>query len=257
MINDKKLEFWNARSGLGEIAGSNDFILKRIETKLILERIRPHSSVLDIGCGNGDTLIQLSLKNNCNGVGIDFAPDMIKAAEAACKTARMENQLQFEVGHVPGLRPNLGEFDFVITERCLINLDDAGSQKQAFYEIMQHVMPNGVYLMIEDSLDGLEKLNAMRLMLDLEPIGVPWHNVFLRESDVARWANDHCLMEEFIPFTSTYYFLSRVIYARLARDKGEELRYDSDINMLAPILPSIGDIGAVRLWVWRRKNRLI
>ena len=57
---------------------------------------------------------------------------------------------------------------------------------------------------------------------------------------------------EVIPFTSTYYLLSRVVYARLAKDRNEELRYDSEINQLALKLPSFGDLGAVRLWVWRR-----
>ncbi len=255
MINKKKLEFWNARAELSETSGSNDFILKRIETRVILERIRPGSTVLDIGCGNGDALIQLAINNNCTGLGIDFAPDMIKAAKAACRAAHLGERLQFEEGHVPGLRPGLGEFDFVLTERCLINLDDAGSQQQAFREIMQHVNLGGVYLMIEDSYDGLMRLNTMRQKLDLEPIAPPWHNVFLHEAYVAKWADDQYILEEFAPFTSTYYFLSRVIYASLARDKGEELKYDSDINLLALKLPSIGDMGAVRLWVWRRSSK--
>jgi ubiquinone/menaquinone biosynthesis C-methylase UbiE len=254
MINEKKQEFWNARSGLGETAGSNDFILKRLETKLLLDRVPSGSNVLDIGCGNGDALIQLATRNDCTGIGIDFAPEMVSAARATCQELQLESRLRFEEGHVPGLRSGLGQFDFVMTERCLINLDEVESQHQAFREIMSHLKPGGTFLMIEDSHDGLAKLNAVRADLDLEPIDAPWHNVFLHEAEVADWAEDNFILEAFVPFTSTYYFLSRVVYARLARDKGEELKYDSDINQLALELPSMGDLGAVRLWVWRRRE---
>jgi len=136
----------------------------------------------------------------------------------------------------------------------LINLDEVKSQHEAFCDIMQHVKPGGTFLMIEDSHDGLERLNQVRALLDLERMDAPWHNVFVYDAEVASWATDEYILEEFVPFTSTYYFLSRVVYARLARDKGEELKYDSDINLLAPKLPSFGDLGAVRLWVWRRKK---
>jgi len=71
---------------------------------------------------------------------------------------------------------------------------------------------------------------------------------------VPKWATDDFILEEVVPFSSTYHFLSRVVYASLARDKGEELKYDSDINILACKLPIVGNFGPVRLWQWRRMN---
>lgn len=255
MINEQKRVFWDSRSDLGETAGSNDFILKRIETQLISQRVPRGSGVLDVGCGNGDTLIHLALQNACDGIGVDFAPRMIAAARASCAAQNLDRRLRFEQSHIPGLRRDLGQFDVVLTQRCLVNLDDVGAQHQAFSEIMTCVKPGGIYLMIEDSHDGLEKLNAMRRLVELEPIPPPWHNVFLHERDVAAWATDEWRIEDFVPFTSTYYFLSRVVYARLARDTGEELRYDSAINLMAPKFPPMGDLGAVRLWVWRKERQ--
>jgi hypothetical protein len=47
--------------------------------------------------------------------------------------------------------------------------------------------------------------------------------------------------------------LSRVVYAKLAEKSGEELRYDSDINMLAAQLPQeIGEFGPVKACIWRK-----
>jgi hypothetical protein len=108
--------------------------------------------------------------------------------------------------------------------------------------------------MIESSIQGLERTNALRELLQLERMDPPWHNVFLDEESVRAWGTDEFTLEEVIPFSSTYHLFSRVVYARLAADKGEELRYDSEINMLACRLPIIGDFGPARLWHWRRKS---
>ena len=107
--------------------------------------------------------------------------------------------------------------------------------------------------MIESFNQGLERTNELRSRLGLERIEPPWHNVFLDETAVIRWATDEFRLEEKVAFSSTYHLLSRVVYARLAKDKGEELKYDSDINLLACELPPIGDFGPVRLWLWRRR----
>lgn len=252
MIKDSKLEFWNSRAQLGETAGTYDFPLKDLELKLILQKIPSGAAVLDVGCGNGETLVRLAREKDCSGVGVDFSEKMIEAAKVSSKTTGCADRLSFQVGAVPGLPADLGEFDYAITERSLINLDSEGTQRRAFEEIMSHVKPGGYYLMIESSIQGLERTNELRAILGLERIDPPWHNVFLDETSVPNWATNKFSFEEVIPFSSTYHFLSRVVYAALARDRGEELKYDSDINMLACKLPVVGNFGPARLWLWRR-----
>jgi ubiquinone/menaquinone biosynthesis C-methylase UbiE len=254
MVEDvQKLEFWNSRADLGEIAGTNDFPLKELELKLIHEKVAPGSSVLDVGCGNGHTLMSLVMNKGCSGVGVDFSEKMIELAQRNCRAAGRDSEVKFQRGAIPGLPAGLGEFDYALTERCLINLDGEARQQQAFREIMSHLKPGGYYLMIESCFQGLERTNELREMLELERMEPPWHNVFLDESSVPNWATTEFTLEEVIPFSSTYHFLSRVVYARLAADKGEPLRYDSDINMLACRLPAIGDFGPARLWLWLRE----
>ena len=251
----KKLDFWNSRAELGEIAGTNDFPLKNLELKLIHQTIARDSSVLDVGCGNGDTLLSLIRENGCSGVGVDFSDKMVALGQSKSRDAGYEDRVRFQVGAVPGLPEGLGEFDYALSERCLINLDGESTQRRAFLEIMSHVKPGGYYLMIESSVQGLERTNELRQMLDLEKIDPPWHNIFLDEISVPNWATDEFSLEEVIPFSSTYHFLSRVVYARLAADKGEPLKYDSDINMLACRLPVVGNFGPARLWLWHRKSK--
>jgi ubiquinone/menaquinone biosynthesis C-methylase UbiE len=254
MTIEPKLEFWNSRAALGEVAGTFDFPLKNLELALVLEKVSTGASVLDVGCGNGETLLRLALEKGCSGTGVDFSEKMIESAKASTKAAGCGERVTFQVGTVPALPVDLGEFDYAISERCLINLDSEASQHQAFLAIMSHVKPGGRYLMIESSIQGLERTNELRTGLNLERIDPPWHNVFIDENAVPGWATENFVLEEVVPFSSTYHFLSRVVYASLARDRGEELKYDSEINMLACKLPIVGNFGPVRLWQWRRVN---
>lgn len=251
---ETKLEFWNNRAGLKEVAGTNDFPLKGLELNLILDRVPERASVLDVGCGNGETLMQLAREKNCTGVGLDFSEKMIELARATSNRDGIADKVHFEMATLPELPANLGQFDYAITERCLINLDSEATQRQAFLKIMSQLKPGGHYLMIESAIEGLERTNELRELLGLERMEPPWHNVFLNESSVENWGTDEFVLEEVVPFTSTYHFLSRVVYARLAADKNEELKYDSDINMLSCRLPVIGNFGPVRLWSWRRRK---
>jgi len=252
-MTETKLEFWNNRAGLKEIAGTNDFPLKGLELNLILARIPEGASVLDVGCGNGETLMRLAREKECTGVGLDFSQQMIGLASATSEREGLTDKVRFQIATLPDLPEGLGRFDYALSERCLINLDSDATQRQAFLKIMSQVKPGGRYLMIESSIQGLERTNKLRQLLDLERMDPPWHNVFLNESSVENWGTDEFILEEVVPFTSTYHFLSRVVYARLAADKNEELKYDSDINMLACRLPIVGNFGPVRLWSWWRK----
>jgi len=254
MVVQERLEFWSARAGLGPAAGTNDIVLKQIEMDLLLRRVPVGASVLDVGCGNGWTLVTLARQRGITGCGIDFCSSMIEEASRLAAGSGLSHALRFAQAEATDLPEDIGVFDVAITERCLINLPDEDTQRRAFLQIMRHVRPGGVYLMIESCTQGLDRTNEVRATLDLPPIEPPWHNNFLDADRVARWGTYDTVLEEVLPFTSTYHFLSRVVYAALARDRGEELRYDSDINLLAARLPVVGDFGPVRLWVWRRRS---
>jgi len=254
MVNEENRKFWDERAALGDIAGTNDYLLKNLELDLLRKRIPDHARVLDLGCGNGQTLITLVREKKCRGVGIDFSTQMILSAQNNAKKEGIQDRLVFMKGSLEDIPADIGVFDCVITERSLINLNSESVQKKAFLDIMDCLKDKGRYFMIESSIDGLERTNEMRVSLGLEPIGPPWHNVFLREANVADWANKKYTLEEVYPFSSTYYFLSRVVYAKIAQDKNEELRYDSDINLVSCKLAPVGNFGPARLWQWYKQD---
>ena len=50
--------------------------------------------------------------------------------------------------------------------------------------------------------------------------------------------------------SSSYYFVSRVINAWLAKENGEEPQYDAVVNRLGLELPELGDLGQTKLWIF-------
>ena len=59
-------------------------------------------------------------------------------------------------------------------------------------------------------------------------------------------------LEKVHDYSSTYYFISRVVNAWQAAREGCEPDYEAPINELAMLLPPIGNVGQGRLWIWRK-----
>ena len=245
--------FWNERAKVGINAGSDDYNVKELELRQVLARTPVGSHVLDIGAGNGLTLIRLAQEKKCTGVGIDYAENLIALAEKYAVEARVDQQIRFVVGKVPPLPRQVNRFNVAITERCLINIIDPAVQHGAFCEIKSQLKPGGVYLMIENSQQAYEEANNLRTKIGVGPLK-EWHALYLDEGQVRSWETDDFVLEEVCHFTSTYYFLSRVAYAWLAQNAGEEPEYDSQINRFAMGLPPAGTFGPTKLWVWRKTN---
>jgi len=252
---EKVHQFWNERAQYGINAGTNDFMLKELEERVLCQQIPQGAHVLDIGCGNGSTLIRLAMENQCTRLGLDYAESLLNLAKEELRNHNLVDRLEFRQGNVLNLGEETGSFEHIITQRCLINLDNKEQQKTAFDQIIQRLKPGGFYYMIEAFNDGNRELNILREKFGLEPMTSPWHNLFFELKDVVRWQKDFPVeLIKLSHFASTYYYLSRVVYAKLASDKGEELRYDSDINRLSLELPPLGEFGATKLIVWKRNR---
>ncbi len=246
-------DYWDSRAALGETAGTQDLILKQLEQRAILQAMEePYKfiaqpRILEIGCGIGETARLVAAAYPCARImAIDRSPAMIDAA--------MHTQgagVDFFVGDA--LHPPDGRFDIIYTQRCLINLETWGHQKTAIERIGSRLVTGGKFIMCEHSQAGLDAINAARGGLGLSSIERPWHNIYMN-ADL--YSIDGLELVECRPFSATYYFLSRVINAKLAAELGQEPAYDAPINKLALTLPSEcvdARFAQGKLWVWSKE----
>ena len=106
--------------------------------------------------------------------------------------------------------------------------------------------------MCENSQDGLSALNHLRTCVALPEITPPWHNRYLRDAEIAEIQITGVELEKVVRYSATYYFLSRIVNASLAKSEGREPDYNAPVNRLALSLPSFGDCDQSRLWLWRK-----
>lgn len=252
-----KHEFWNERALLGENAGTNDFIAKEIEMKTIssyIENSPECKTILDFGCGNGIMLVYLAKKFlNYTFVGIDFSENMIDQAQNLIYKENLQNRIKLIVGDEHSLDALEDKFDYIYTERSLINLDSFEDQSRCILKIISLLKEQGKYLMCECSLDGLKLINDYRKIFSLDKITPPWHNQYFSNANLEKFISDNKLkLLKVDHFSSTYYFISRVLNAKLALDNNEKPSYGAPINKLALTLPAINECGQGKLWVFEK-----
>lgn len=252
-------KFWDNQAsthGASSLATMPDSYLKELEIAAISRHLADGQRVADIGCGNGFSSFAYADKFKITLTGMDYSEVMIAHAREKLHTERKSTgSLDFTVGDVRDTKLPTNSFDRVITDRCLINLASRDDQKKAIHEMHRLLKKGGLYLMCEDTEQGLANLNKLRTAAGLEAVAVRWHNLYLDEKHIRQsWEGLFELVEEDC-FSSLYYTASRVIYAQIAKAEGTEPRYDHPINKAAAAISGMGDFGdygPLKLFVLRK-----
>lgn len=192
--------------------------LERIAIVKWLERLKG-KALADIGCGDAsDTLYYCDYVEDV--WGFDYSKSILRKAKKITKGK--VNLVEFDI-----IKENLEKkFDIVITKRCLINLGNFRNQKISIQKIYDILNPNGYYLMLECSLDGLLNLNIMRQQLNLEPILEPFHDVYFDLNKLIKFIKNFFHIESIENF-STYYFLTRIYNLLLDIEENNLYKFDS------------------------------
>lgn len=246
--------YWEERAANDSSAQSTtqDFYLREIEFNVLTARINKYSPslVADVGCGDGRTTSRLaSVFKDTSFTGFDYSRSMIENAKSLVisgETARVKfNELDILQG-LPEA------FDLIYTTRCLINLPSWELQQTAIAKIHDALTEEGVYVMVENFIEGHNNLNQVRKDYGLPEILVREHNHFFQRQRLLDYAGELFKVEEDINISSTYYLVSRVIYSKLCAERGEQPDYFDNHHRFAVGLPFCGEYGPVRLICFRK-----
>lgn len=253
--------FWQerARGDQADAATTHPDIWQRwLEIELLRPLVSPQDRVLDIGCGNGYTTRRLApLVREI--IGADYSEEMIRRAEhpAGEDAGRVPANMRFVVRDVMRLTAgDLGLFDVVLSERCLINLGSWAAQQQALRAMVTMLRPGGRLILVEGSADGRAKLNALRQAVGLEPMPPVWHNIDFREAPLLEFLAPYGDVVEHRHF-GVYDFVSRVIHPLLVAPQTPQ--YEAKLNEIAARVAlqrpqDLGDVSRVVFLVLRRNQ---
>jgi len=212
-LEEKIRAYWedpNSRSLIDEN-------LRRLEEGVVLRHLKPDQTLLDVGCGDGvSTLRYASAVRSC--LGVERSGRLLTAARERLAGSPLRNT-RFEGGDILRLQVNREAFDVVVSQRMLINLTSWELQQEGIAQMRAALRPGGLLILIENTDEGHDALNACRAAVNLKPIAKHWHNLYFRRAAFL----DH-MARGFEPVEertfSLYYLLTRVYANCFASFKG-------------------------------------
>lgn len=251
--------FWNEqarRHGTDLAATTPDPIAKDLEIGALKRHLDGTLDTLEIGCGNGTDILRLLDHLRSRVVGIDYAEDMIEAAQKTMSELSEPDRgrITVDIGDIMKDLTPLGRFSQIFTVRCLINLPTLEHQFQAVRNIDAILEPGGRLVLVESTKQGQERLNALRETVGLSPIPYHWHNLYLDQDAFLAGLPKHLKLVEIDSFASLYFVISRVFNAKMT-PPGQAPDYLAEINKIAGQLPSLGDHAPLKLFVLEKEGR--
>lgn len=255
MKHEEIKKYWNARAKNDSSAQSttNDIYLREIECQVLSHQVKKHApkKVADIGCGDGRTTALLAEHHSDKLFsGFDYSSAMVENAIKVNASESLKNLIFDRLDIIKGL-PEI--FDFIYTTRCLINIPSWKSQQIAIENIHGALSAGGVFVLIENFIEGHENFNKIRRDFDLPEISIREHNFYFEKERLLKFLENYFRIEEEKNISSTYYLVSRVVYSKICNKKGEKPDYFDEHHRLAALLPFSGEFGPVRMLCLKKR----
>ena len=210
---------------MSNLSTMQDKKIRKIETDFILEEIKNikkrNISILDVGCGNGSTLLKISKnykKNNLYG----FEQNKLLASLAK---KQLKSKAMIFIKDIRKLESKK-KFDLLICQRVLINILNLSDQKKALKNLINLVKKGGVLLFIETFNSGIKELNNVRKKFGLNCLGPSHHNKPLTEN----FFNNRKLKSILVTKNyelSSHYIVARVMHPFYLSFKKEKFKHNS------------------------------
>jgi ubiquinone/menaquinone biosynthesis C-methylase UbiE len=249
-------QHWDQRGrkyGLSPSASWVDETMLHREGVILASFIEEGERVLDAGCANGYTTLQLARMKSVRITGVDYAPSMVEHANLNLNRAGpLKGSVLFRVGNFLNLDFPSASFDKVITKRCMINLGSSEHQKTALMEAYRVLKPGGLFLISEVSVQSANHLNQLRKKFGLEMMTPLWHNCYVDEEELLSFVEPYFEVKKIKRFSSTYYVMTWVLYPFLVRSGRRN--YRSWYHRLSSRLPQLGDYGLQKLYILQKRG---
>jgi SAM-dependent methyltransferase len=248
-----------SRHGLQPASSWSDWRAIELEIDAISRSLDKGLDVLDAGCATGYSTARYAALTDAPVLGVDFVPEMVTYAleRRNALPPDIQSRLEFRLGDVRDLQLDDETFDRVISTRVVINLAEREEQGRALREYARVLRPGGLLLLSEATLQGLQRLNALRSEWGLTPIDIPGFNLYLDEEALPDAAGPQLELERVENFASTYFVATRLLKPLLARVSGADVDVgdpDAEFNRWAAQLPAAGDYGTQKLFVFRKRS---
>jgi len=250
MNQDEILNYWNRE----DVVSMYDKNLLNLETKLIKSYLRANSKILDAGCGEGESTMIYSGLPNTIIHAVDFSETRLCKAKQNLKgiknvyLRKLDFLKSYEIDH---------DYDFIISQRFLINILDWKLQKKIIKDLIDHLKPTGKLILLEGSKNGVDELNNLRHIFKLPIIPVKWHNLFLDDHTFEAYVNSlNCKILNKNGL-GEYFMLTRGIrpfFEKVTNWDADFNKFASDLN-LKKIINCNDKFSRLKLWVIK-KNKL-
>jgi ubiquinone/menaquinone biosynthesis C-methylase UbiE len=239
-----------------------DYNLRELEIAFALEYIRDGDCILDVGCGPGVALRTYASERTVAAHGIDYAENMVAFAQRQTRQAAPGLSIAFRQANVLELPFEDNYFDVVTSSRCLMALLEWDLQQKALLEIRRVLKPNAKLVLMEGTLDGLERLNAYRRRFGLAEIEADGRDRLFtrkfREQELLTFCDPYYALERTQRF-GMYYFLTRIVQPLLVAPSAP--RYDHPLNtvakLIARISPDLDGMGHLVAFVLRKRSDVL
>ena len=152
------------------------------EIKKITDKyVKPNSSILDLGCGNGRLLS--ILPDHINYHGLDISASLIKQAKKYSENHRKTNQkISFQESSLLDLKKINHKYDYIFAIASLHHIPSDKYRNQVVQEIYRLLKPAGIFVMTNWDLfqpkyqKYINKNFSLDPNLDENDSLIPWHN---------------------------------------------------------------------------------
>jgi ubiquinone/menaquinone biosynthesis C-methylase UbiE len=253
-------EYWTKQArehGQSPSASWTDHRVIEMEIAEIAKRLADGDKVLDIGCANGYSSMRFACARRIQLRGLDYVPEMIEQARArlGAMQDKLAGSVEFDVGDITQLQEPSNFYDKVVVVRVLINLGTWERQLRGLRECIRLLKPGGQLLLSEATVQGWQRLNALRGEWGLQNIPMPPFNQYVDEERVIAEARPEAELLELSNFASTYYVGTRLLKPLLAQATHAPVAVadpDAEWNRWFSQLPQAGDYGTQKLFTFRK-----